>query len=62
VPASETQAVIDGDKDIPTTGTHGEVTRLLRVEKMKNYKLPPPWQPKKILFLDGTSVEIGSQQ
>src|SRR5260370_1360152 len=30
-----------GDKGVLTTGTYGEVTRLLPVEKMKDYKLPP---------------------
>ena len=25
-----------------TTGTYGEVTRLLPVEKMKDYRMPPP--------------------
>ncbi len=31
-----------GDKGMLTTGTYGEVTRLIPVEKMKDYKLPPP--------------------
>ena len=35
-------SVFIGDKGIMTTGTYGEVTRLLPVEKMKDYKLPPP--------------------
>jgi len=35
-------SVFIGDKGILTTGTYGEVTRLLPVEKMKDYKLPPP--------------------
>jgi hypothetical protein len=30
-----------GDKGMLTTGTYGEQTRLLPVEKMKDYKLPP---------------------
>jgi hypothetical protein len=35
-------SVFIGDKGILTTGTYGEVTRLLPVEKMKEYKMPPP--------------------
>jgi len=31
-----------GDKGMLTTGTYGEVTRLLPVEKMKDFKMPPP--------------------
>jgi hypothetical protein len=31
-----------GDKGMLTTGTYGEVTRLIPVEKMKNYHMPPP--------------------
>jgi hypothetical protein len=31
-----------GDKGMLTTGTYGEVTRLIPVEKMKDYKMPPP--------------------
>jgi len=31
-----------GDKGMLTTGTYGEVTRLIPVEKMKDYKLPAP--------------------
>jgi hypothetical protein len=31
-----------GDKGMLTTGTYGEVTRLLPVEKMKDYRMPPP--------------------
>jgi hypothetical protein len=31
-----------GDKGMLTTGTYGEITRLLPVEKMKDYQLPPP--------------------
>jgi hypothetical protein len=31
-----------GDKGMLTTGTYGEVTRLLPVEKMKDYHMPPP--------------------
>jgi hypothetical protein len=35
-------SVFVGDKGMLTTGTYGEVTRLLPVEKMKDYKMPPP--------------------
>jgi hypothetical protein len=31
-----------GDKGMLTTGTYGDVTRLIPVEKMKDYKMPPP--------------------
>lgn len=31
-----------GDKGMLTTGTYGDVTRLIPVEKMKDFKLPPP--------------------
>ena len=31
-----------GDKGMLTTGTYGEVTRLVPVEKMKDYRMPPP--------------------
>ena len=31
-----------GDKGMMTTGTYGEMTRLLPVEKMKDYRMPPP--------------------
>ena len=31
-----------GDKGMLTTGTYGEITRLLPVEKMKDYRMPPP--------------------
>jgi len=31
-----------GDKGALTTGTYGEVTRLLPLEKMKDYRMPPP--------------------
>src|SRR4051794_13666375 len=31
-----------GDKGMLTTGTYGEVTRLIPVEKMKDYRMPPP--------------------
>jgi hypothetical protein len=31
-----------GDKGMMTTGTYGEVTRLIPVEKMKDYRMPPP--------------------
>ncbi len=35
-------SVFLGDKGILTTGTYGEVTRLLPVEKMKDYRMPAP--------------------
>jgi predicted dehydrogenase len=35
-------SVFVGDKGMLTTGTYGEVTRLLPVEKMKDYKMPAP--------------------
>ncbi|MCS7023561.1 MAG: Gfo/Idh/MocA family oxidoreductase [Bryobacteraceae bacterium] len=35
-------SVFLGEKGILTTGTYGEVTRLLPVEKMKDFKMPPP--------------------
>jgi hypothetical protein len=35
-------SVFLGDKGMLTTGTYGEVTRLLPVEKMKDYRMPPP--------------------
>jgi hypothetical protein len=35
-------SVFIGEKGILTTGTYGEVTRLLPVEKMKDYRMPPP--------------------
>ncbi len=35
-------SVFIGDKGMLTTGTYGEITRLLPVEKMKDYKMPPP--------------------
>jgi hypothetical protein len=35
-------SVFLGDKGILTTGTYGEVTRLIPVEKMKDYHMPPP--------------------
>ena len=35
-------SVFVGDKGMLTTGTYGEVTRLLPVEKMKDYRMPPP--------------------
>ncbi len=35
-------SVFLGDKGVLTTGTYGEVTRLLPVEKMKDYTMPPP--------------------
>ena len=31
-----------GDKGLLTTGTYGEVTRLIPIEKMKDYRMPPP--------------------
>jgi hypothetical protein len=31
-----------GDKGILTTGTYGDVTRLLPIEKMKDYRMPSP--------------------
>jgi len=31
-----------GDKGMMTTGTYGDVTRLIPVEKMKDYRMPPP--------------------
>jgi hypothetical protein len=35
-------SVFIGDKGILTTGTYGEMTRLLPIEKMKDYRVPPP--------------------
>jgi hypothetical protein len=35
-------SVFKGDKGLLTTGTYGEVTRLLPVEKMKDYTMPAP--------------------
>jgi hypothetical protein len=35
-------SVFLGDKGILTTGTYGEITRLLPVEKMKDFEMPPP--------------------
>jgi hypothetical protein len=35
-------SVFVGDKGLLTTGTYGEVTRLLPVEKMKDYQMPAP--------------------
>jgi hypothetical protein len=35
-------SVFVGDKGMLTTGTYGEVTRLLPVEKMRDYKMPAP--------------------
>ena len=35
-------SVFIGDKGMLTTGTYGEVTRLLPVEKMRDYKMPAP--------------------
>jgi Oxidoreductase family, NAD-binding Rossmann fold/Oxidoreductase family, C-terminal alpha/beta domain len=31
-----------GDKGMLTTGTYGDVTRLIPIEKMKDYRMPPP--------------------
>ena len=31
-----------GDKGMLTSGTYGDVTRLIPVEKMKDYRMPPP--------------------
>jgi hypothetical protein len=35
-----------GDKGMITTGTYGECTRLLPVEKMKDYEFPPEFLPR----------------
>ncbi len=35
-------SVFIGDKGMITTGTYGEQTRLLPVEKMRDYKFPSP--------------------
>jgi predicted dehydrogenase len=35
-------SVFIGEKGILTTGTYGEQTRLIPVEKMKDYRFPPP--------------------
>jgi hypothetical protein len=35
-------SVFIGEKGLLTTGTYGEITRLLPVEKMKEYRMPPP--------------------
>ena len=35
-------SVFMGDKGIMTTGTYGEITRLLPIEKMKDYRMPYP--------------------
>ena len=35
-------SVFIGDKGLMTTGTYGDVTRLLPVEKMKDFRMPPP--------------------
>ena len=35
-------SLVIGDKGLLTTGTYGEVTRLLPVEKMKDYHMPAP--------------------
>jgi hypothetical protein len=35
-------SVFMGDKGMLTTGTYGDVTRLIPVEKMKDYRMPPP--------------------
>jgi len=39
-------SVFIGDKGIITTGTYGEQTRLLPVEKMKEYQFPDPLQTR----------------
>jgi hypothetical protein len=31
-----------GDQGMLTTGTYGDLTRLIPVEKMKDYRMPPP--------------------
>jgi hypothetical protein len=45
-PEAETQtpdgSLFIGDKGMLTTGTYGEETRLIPVEKMKDYQFPPP--------------------
>jgi hypothetical protein len=35
-------SVFIGDKGVLTTGTYGDVTRLIPVEKMRDYRMPPP--------------------
>ncbi|HYO83827.1 MAG TPA: Gfo/Idh/MocA family oxidoreductase [Bryobacteraceae bacterium] len=35
-------SVFIGDKGMLTTGTYGDVTRLIPVEKMNDYRMPPP--------------------
>jgi predicted dehydrogenase len=40
-PVSPDGSLFIGDKGMLTTGTYGEDTRLLPVEKMKDYKFPP---------------------
>ena len=34
-------SVFIGDKGMLTTGTYGEMTRLIPVEKMQDYRMPP---------------------
>ena len=31
-----------GDKGMMTTGTYGDITRLIPIEKMKDYRMPAP--------------------
>jgi Oxidoreductase family, NAD-binding Rossmann fold/Oxidoreductase family, C-terminal alpha/beta domain len=35
-------SVFIGDKGMLTTGTYGDVTRLIPIEKMQDYRMPPP--------------------
>jgi len=35
-------SVFIGDKGMLTTGTYGDLTRLIPVEKMQDYRMPPP--------------------
>jgi hypothetical protein len=35
-------SIFIGDKGMLTTGTYGETTRLIPVEKMRDYRMPPP--------------------
>jgi predicted dehydrogenase len=41
-PVSPNGSVFIGDKGMMTTGTYGELTRLIPVEKMRDYKFPEP--------------------
>jgi hypothetical protein len=36
-------SVFMGDKGMLTTGTYGDVTRLIPIEKMQDYRMPPPY-------------------